>query len=50
MPSGKTASATLVRFRRDLLLSDPPAFHQACETGPVIPLYIHDPEGEADRP
>jgi deoxyribodipyrimidine photo-lyase len=36
----------LVWFRLDLRLSDHPALHEAAKRGPVIPVFIHDPEGE----
>ena len=37
----------LVWFRRDLRLADHPALAAAAEAGPVIPVFILDPETEA---
>jgi len=49
---GKLASvgkATIVWFRRDLRLEDNPALARAIERGgPVVPVYIHDPEAEGE--
>ncbi len=40
-------SACLLWFRRDLRLTDNPALSEALARGePVIPVYIHDPDGE----
>ncbi|MDB5105144.1 MAG: deoxyribodipyrimidine photolyase [Fibrobacteres bacterium] len=38
---------TLVWFRQDLRVSDHAALREACAAGPVIPVFIFDPEGEA---
>ncbi|MDD9892393.1 MAG: deoxyribodipyrimidine photo-lyase, partial [Gammaproteobacteria bacterium] len=38
---------TLLWFRRDLRLTDNPAFNYAVESGAVLPVYIHYPEEEA---
>jgi deoxyribodipyrimidine photo-lyase len=39
--------AAIVWFRNDLRLADNPALRAALETGlPVLPVYVHDPEGE----
>ncbi|MEL6583874.1 MAG: deoxyribodipyrimidine photo-lyase [Pseudomonadota bacterium] len=40
------ASTSLVWFRRDLRLSDHPALFAAAAKGPVIPVFILDPETE----
>lgn len=37
----------LLSFRRDLRLADHPALHAAREAGPVIPVFVLDPETEA---
>lgn len=40
-------SAAIVWFRNDLRLADNPALRAALETGlPVVPVYIHDPDGD----
>jgi deoxyribodipyrimidine photo-lyase len=36
----------LVWLRRDLRLSDHPALDAAARRGPVIPVFIHDPDGD----
>ncbi|QSA96613.1 deoxyribodipyrimidine photo-lyase [Methylococcus sp. EFPC2] len=41
---------SLLWFRRDLRLADNPALCAAVEAGPVIPVYIHDPEAGGDWP
>jgi deoxyribodipyrimidine photo-lyase len=41
-------SPTLLWFRQDLRLSDHPALMAALDRGPVIPVYIFDPEGEGN--
>ena len=41
------SSPTLVWFRRDLRLSDHPALTQAAACGPVICVFVLDPETEA---
>jgi deoxyribodipyrimidine photo-lyase len=41
------AAPVLVWFRRDLRLSDNPALRAATEAGPVIPVFVLDPETEA---
>ncbi|MEM9374106.1 MAG: deoxyribodipyrimidine photo-lyase [Planctomycetota bacterium] len=37
-------SPTIVWFRRDLRLDDHPALAAAAKRGPVVPVYVHDPE------
>jgi deoxyribodipyrimidine photo-lyase len=42
-------SASIVWFRRDLRLTDNPAFRAACSAGaPVLCVYVHAPEEEGD--
>lgn len=42
---------TLYWFRRDLRLQDNPAFQSALlQGGPILPVYIHDEEGEGRWP
>ena len=42
-------AVAIVWFRNDLRLSDNPALRAALETGlPVLPVYIHDPDGEGE--
>ncbi len=41
------APPVLVWFRRDLRLADHPALRAAMEAGPVIPVFVLDPETEA---
>lgn len=40
-------TAAIVWFRNDLRLADNPALRAAVESGlPVVPVYIHDPQGD----
>ena len=39
---------TIVWFRRDLRLSDHPAFAAAAERGPVVPVFLWSPAAEGD--
>lgn len=42
-------AVAIVWFRNDLRLSDNPALRAALDTGlQVLPVYIHDPDGEGD--
>ena len=47
-PKGARVTPTLLWLRKDLRLSDHPALLEAVGRGPVIPVYILDPEGEGD--
>jgi deoxyribodipyrimidine photo-lyase len=38
--------SSLLWFRRDLRLRDNPALLAACAVGPVVPVYIHDPQDQ----
>ena len=40
---------SIVWLRRDLRLSDQPAFHAAAQAGPVIPVYVLDDEAAGER-
>jgi deoxyribodipyrimidine photo-lyase len=40
------SAPVLVWFRQDLRLSDHPALAEAARRGPVIPVFIRDPDGE----
>ncbi|MEM1315516.1 MAG: deoxyribodipyrimidine photo-lyase, partial [Pseudomonadota bacterium] len=42
-----SAAPTLLWFRRDLRLSDHPALTAAAEAGPVVPVFVLDPQTEA---
>ncbi|KPV42891.1 cryptochrome/photolyase family protein [Alicyclobacillus ferrooxydans] len=39
------ARATIVWFRNDLRITDNPALWRAAQRGPVIPVFIHSPDG-----
>lgn len=39
-----TRPLTIVWFRKDLRLRDNPALFHACQSGDVLPIYIHDDE------
>lgn len=39
-----TTPPTIVWFRRDLRVDDQPALAEAARRGPVVPVYIHDPD------
>lgn len=41
-----TAAPSILWFRRDLRLDDNPALYEAARSGPVIPVFIYDPERE----
>ena len=42
---------TILWFRKDLRLDDNLALHAACQkVGPVIPVYIHEPERDGTGP
>ncbi len=46
-----SSAPTLVWFRQDLRLADNPALKAAVDRGrPVVPVYIHDDDGEGDWP
>ncbi len=45
------SECTILWFRKDLRLDDNIALHSACQkTGPVIPVYIREPEGDGTGP
>ena len=42
------ADPVLVWFERDLRLADHPALTAALEQGPILPVYIHDPDAHGE--
>src|ERR1700761_6457655 len=47
----KAARCTILWFRKDLRLDDNLALHAACQAGgPVIPIYIQEPESQGTGP
>lgn len=42
--------STIVWFRRDMRLADNPALRYATVRGPVVPVFIHAPREESERP